>query len=92
MPPMMSDDEDSNCIAYRPEKKMVWKSFEIDTADVLRANRIGLWMLCSVLDKSPKFRVKILSQRAVGDLLIIFHDRLNVRNDAPMQDDLLHSR
>ena len=88
----MPNHEDAQCLADDSKEKMVRKSMEINAANVALGNGAALRILSGVYDALPKLTVKILSKRTIPDSLVIAHDGLNVRIDAPMKDDPLHQR
>lgn len=70
------------------EKKIVWKTLQIDPSKSTDPFAEMFGVLCRYKDSTSKLFVKIISKLRVRNIFVILHDRVNFREDARMKNDL----
>ena len=88
MPRVVANDKYTNMIFFFPEKKVVGKSFQIHSfiaADMfLEMSRIG----GGAKNDAAKFLIKIVSKCKASDIFIIVHNRVDLRKNARVKNNV----
>ena len=83
---VVTDDQNSHCIAHDAKEKMVGKAMQVHAAKVALANRTRPGSVCGPLHEVPQFAVKIVCKFGGGDTLVVLHDFEDIRVNLWMQD------
>lgn len=88
MPPVVSDNKDSNIFAHNTEQKVIRKPMEIHPTNIALADGKRLRAVRCIYNAMSQLRVKIISKLPPCDAFVILHDRADIGVNLRMQDDL----